>query len=99
MSTNEPVAIDVPVGWECLPLDQLVESSRGISYGIVQPGQHDVGGIPIVRVNNVRNGRIEAAEVLRVSGDVESKYERTACEAARSSCPSSERWENVLSFR
>ncbi len=77
MSTNEPVAIDVPVGWECLPLDQLVESSRGISYGIVQPGQHDVGGIPIVRVNNVRNGRIEAAEVLRVSGDVESKYERT----------------------
>ena len=69
--------IDVPGGWECTTLDRLVEPSRGISYGIVQPGKHDGNGVPILRVNNVRNGRIDTTDVLRVSSEIESKYERT----------------------
>jgi len=66
-----------PNGWECRSLNDLIDSSRGISYGIVQPGNHDASGIPIVRVNNLRNGRIETVDVMRVSPDVEAKYERT----------------------
>lgn len=75
--TPTTVSIDVPEGWECTALDRLVEPARGISYGIVQPGQHDADGVPILRVNNVRNGRIDTADVLHVSSEVESKYERT----------------------
>lgn len=71
------IPIDVPEGWELRPLDRLAEPSRGISYGIVQPGQHDADGVPILRVNNVRNGRIDTTDVLRVSSAIESKYERT----------------------
>jgi type I restriction enzyme, S subunit len=77
MSPEPPQTIDVPDGWECVALDRLVEASRGISYGIVQPGQHEPDGIPVVRVNNVRNGRIDTTDVLRVARVVESKYERT----------------------
>jgi type I restriction enzyme S subunit len=43
----------------------------------VQPGNVESDGVPIVRVNNVRNGRVDATDVLRVSRRIESKYERT----------------------
>ena len=71
------VLLDVPPGWDCVPLDQLVAPSRGISYGIVQPGKHEPGGVPIVRVADVRNGQIDTHDVLRVAQDIESTYERT----------------------
>lgn len=74
---DDPVSFDVPDGWDCFLLDQLADDLRGISYGIVQPGQHVAGGVPIVRVNNLRNGRIDSTEMLCVSSHVESKYERT----------------------
>ncbi|MCC7525126.1 MAG: restriction endonuclease subunit S [Chitinophagaceae bacterium] len=55
--------------------DVLIDES--ISYGIVQPGFHKANGIPIVRVNNIKNGYISTDEVLRVDESVESKYQRT----------------------
>ena len=59
------------------PLSQLVDAERGICYGIVQPGPHMPEGVPIVRVNNIRNGRIDVADILRVSADIEEKYARS----------------------
>lgn len=58
--------------------DLLIDES--ISYGIVQPGFHKVDGIPIIRVNNIRNGKITVDDVLKVSPEVESKYNRTRLE-------------------
>ncbi|MYQ95779.1 restriction endonuclease subunit S [Streptomyces sp. SID4946] len=49
----------------------------GVSYGIVQPGSAEVAGVPIVRVKDVRNGRIDTSDPLRVSPGVEEKYSRT----------------------
>jgi type I restriction enzyme S subunit len=56
----------------------LVDDS--ISYGIVQPGFHKEDGIPIIRVNNIKNGKIATEDVLKVSSDVENKYNRTRLE-------------------
>jgi type I restriction enzyme S subunit len=59
------------------PLGSLVEADRGISYGIVQPGQKRSDGVPIVRVNDVRNGRIDTANPLRVEPAIEAKFLRS----------------------
>ena len=59
------------------PLGELVDRGRGISYGIVQPGQPVAGGVPIVRVTDVRGNHIDATAPLRVAADVEAKYKRT----------------------
>jgi len=67
----------VPPGWECARLDDLVDQERGISYGIVQPGKQDDAGVPIVRVNNIRAGRLLTNDVMRVSAEVEAGYRRT----------------------
>ena len=63
--------------WETVPLEQLVLPNRGISYGIVQPGSSVADGVPIVRVNDVRNGRISTASPMRVAPSIESAYSRT----------------------
>lgn len=63
--------------WETVPLEQLVAPGRGISYGIVQPGVSTDDGVPIVRVNDVRNGRISTESPMRVTRQVEAAYSRT----------------------
>ena len=66
--------------WETVPLEQLVAPGRGISYGIVQPGSSVADGVPIVRVNDVRNGRISTASPMRVTSQIEAAYARTRLE-------------------
>lgn len=54
----------------------LVDES--ISYGIVQPGFHsEINSVPIIRVNNVKNGKVVTDDVLKVSSEIENKYQRT----------------------
>jgi type I restriction enzyme S subunit len=63
--------------WETVPLDSLIEPRRGISYGIVQPGAPVPDGVPIVRVSDVRNGRVAVSDPLRVAPAIEAAYART----------------------
>lgn len=67
----------LPVGWSHYRFaDVLIDGA--ISYGIVQPGAHtEVNSVPVLRVNNVRNGQIDTRDVLRVASDVEAQYVRT----------------------
>jgi type I restriction enzyme S subunit len=67
---------ELPEGWSYVPLEDLLEPN-GISYGIVQPGNHDPAGIPIVRVKDLKPGRVDTEDPLRVSSAVEEKYSRT----------------------
>src|SRR6266480_276524 len=63
--------------WECVKLEHLVDPDRGISYGIVQPGGPVGDGVPIIRVSDIRDGRISTSEPLRVSPAIEAGYART----------------------
>ena len=63
--------------WPCSSLNDLVDSDRGISYGIVQPGTHTDHGVPIVRVDDIQNRRLAPTAPLRVSQEIEQKYKRT----------------------
>ncbi len=64
---------------ECKFSDLLVDES--ISYGIVQPGQHtEINAVPVIRVNNIKNNKIETDDVLKVSSKIEEKYQRTRLE-------------------
>ena len=68
--------VTVPEGWICKRLADCTQDAA-ISYGIVQPGQHDESGVPVIRVNNISNGQLDLSEVLRVSPEIEEKYKRT----------------------
>lgn len=51
--------------------------NRSVSYGVVQPGTAQSEGVPIVRVNNFRDGRIDLTDLMKISPAIEAKYART----------------------
>lgn len=63
--------------WPNVELANLMEAERGVSYGIVQPGKPAPGGVPLVRVSDVRHGRIDTRTPLHVAPEVETAYART----------------------
>ena len=73
MSFDLPV---LPQGWSYVPLEQLAQKNS-VTYGVVQPGSHVGHGIPIVRVNNFKDGHIELSELMRIEPEIEIKYGRT----------------------
>ena len=66
----------LPDGWKYVPLGSLV-GARGISYGVVQPGAQVNGGVPIVRVNNFRNGGIDQSDAKLIAPEIADGYTRT----------------------
>jgi type I restriction enzyme S subunit len=67
---------DLPEGWTFVPLEDCAVPGS-ISYGVVQPGAPVTVGIPVIRVNNFSDGRLDLSDVLRVEPEVEAKYSRT----------------------
>jgi len=63
--------------WPVEPLGSVLVSPEDLTYGIVQPGPAVAGGIPIVRVSNVQDGRIDTADPLFVDPAVEAAYSRS----------------------
>lgn len=65
--------------WKRIPLvDCTVDGN--ISYGIVQPGEPVDIGVPVIRINNIKNGRVDISDVLRVSPEIEKNYAKTRLE-------------------
>ena len=48
-----------------------------LCYGIVQPGQPVFGGVPMLRVNNIRNRTVFRDDVVRVDPSIDSKHRRS----------------------
>jgi type I restriction enzyme, S subunit len=66
-----------PRGFPFKRLIQLVDPERGISYGVVQRGDHLAGGIPLVRIGDVIEGEISLEHLKRTSPDIARRYKRT----------------------
>lgn len=65
--------------WTDKSLEELVVNGD-ISYGIVQPGVDSPSGVPIVRVKDIRSGRIDQRSPLRVRPQLSDRYRRTLLE-------------------
>ena len=67
---------DLPNGWSFTSLESCSQKGS-ITYGIVQPGSQTNSGVPIIRVNNFRDTRIDVSDVMKVAPAIAAKYERT----------------------
>ncbi|HEY4664941.1 MAG TPA: restriction endonuclease subunit S [Comamonas sp.] len=80
MSFNPNSSLDLPelpTEWQWLQLSELVDSSRGICYGIVQPGKHDPLGIPMINTGDILDGHVADVINFKVSIDLSSKFKRS----------------------
>jgi type I restriction enzyme S subunit len=68
----------MPRGWESARLDDLVDASRGIAYGVLKPGDRlDNSGIPMLRVTDVRTNAVDTSGIYRISPGLHSQFKRT----------------------
>lgn len=58
-------------------LDALIREGDSINYGVVQPGEDCEGGVPLIRVGDLQDGKVEHSSLKRISPSIESAYKRS----------------------
>lgn len=58
-------------------LGDLVSSARPIVYGILMPGDHFPGGVPVVKVKDMKSGRVNRADLLLTNPAIDREYRRS----------------------
>lgn len=65
------------VHWEKVPLSELTEAERSITYGVVKPGDEVDGGVAFIRGGDVSQGRIAIDALRTISPQLSQTYKRT----------------------
>jgi type I restriction enzyme, S subunit len=60
-----------------IPLSELTEPNRSISYGVIKLGKEDPDGIPTLRSSNVRSLHMDENYIKKISPNISNKYART----------------------
>ena len=60
-----------------VPLEQLVDPGRPITYGIVLPGPDVPNGVPYVRVVDIQEGTIRAEQLRRTTHEIAKSHKRS----------------------
>ena len=67
----------LPNHWQIKSFEEIIEKGS-LSYGIVQTGfPKEYNSVPVIRVNNIKNGKINPEDVMKVDEEIEAKYKRT----------------------
>ena len=64
-----------------IPLNDLVEDDRPITYGILKPGTGCPGGVPVVKVKDMRDGAIDQSDLLLTTPALDYQYRRSRLRA------------------
>jgi len=59
-------------------LEDLIDPDRQITYGIVLPGDNVEGGVPYVRVVDMKEGQINSAGLRRTTRAIADSYKRSS---------------------
>jgi type I restriction enzyme S subunit len=67
----------IPREWEVGVLNDLVRDDRPIVYGILMPGRGFPGGMPVIKVKDIKNGRIDLSDLLLTDPRIDESYQRS----------------------
>lgn len=68
---------EVPANWSVVALDECNDPARPICYGILMPGKQCAGGVPVIKVKNIKSGEVEASDLLLTSPEIDAQYRRS----------------------
>lgn len=71
----------IPREWESVELNQVIDPKRPVVYGILMPGYGHPGGIPVVKVKDVFDGKIHLNDLLLTSPQIDREYSRSRLKA------------------
>lgn len=61
---------------ERLLIDLLPNEDR-LNYGVVQPGSDVDEGVPLIRVSDLKNGRVDRSDLKKIGRDIDRAYARS----------------------
>jgi type I restriction enzyme S subunit len=67
----------LPVEWRVPVVGDLLGEDRGISVGVMYPGEHCAQGIPLVKAGDLRSNWINPNPPFRITPDKHYEYRRT----------------------
>ena len=67
----------IPEEWEVMRLGECVRSDAPICYGILMPGPHCNDGVPVVKVRDINEGRINESALLLAHPSIDEAYKRS----------------------
>ncbi len=73
-------AVDDPEvrrGWTSCELAFVIDPQRPVVYGILMPGYGFAGGVPVVKVKDIREGRINEDHLLLTDPRIDNEYRRS----------------------
>ena len=66
-----------PTHWVFHSIESLLRDSKSISVGVMYPGRSNETGIPLIRVADVKDGRVVNKPDYLISDKVDEEYKRT----------------------
>lgn len=64
----------IPTDWSVKPLQSVVEAP--IVYGILKPGKGVTGGVPVIKVKDIKKGHVQDDDLLLTDPEIHEKYKR-----------------------
>lgn len=71
----------IPKEWDTRQLCQIVPVDRPIVYGILMPGYGYPGGVPVIKVKDIKNGMIDTRDLLLTDPKIDEQYRRSRVQA------------------
>ncbi|MDH4654093.1 restriction endonuclease subunit S [Pseudomonas sp. BN606] len=66
-----------PKGWDVVELSTLVDPRDKLNYGVVQPGENEEDGVPLVRSGDLSDVTPDVNQLRRVSASIDSKHRKS----------------------
>ena len=70
----------VPDDWDVVALESLLRDSKSIAVGVMYPGPDTPGGIPLVKVGDIKEGIVTKRPSYCISAETNYEYRRTQLE-------------------
>jgi type I restriction enzyme S subunit len=66
----------IPSDWDIITVADVIQD-KGIAVGVMYPGEDTVGGIPMIRVADIKGGKINTSTGYHISPSVNEQHKRT----------------------
>ena len=67
----------IPSDWYVEKLSRIVRADSPICYGILMPGENCSGGVPVIKVRDIKGGRIDQSDLLLTHPTIDNAYRRS----------------------
>lgn len=65
------------IDWPTVSLGELTRSTRPICYGVLKPGPYVSGGVPLLRIVDIKENKVDLSDVHLISHDLDAEFSRS----------------------